>query len=66
MFYAFFWYNGRSELIPMERDLDAPKHGYSAKSYIWALEESLLNIYKPGDLYQIDNAPIHTSRLVRE
>ena len=34
MVYAAFWYNGRLELIAMERDLLAVKEGYSARNYI--------------------------------
>jgi hypothetical protein len=32
----------RSKLIIMERDIDAPKRGYSSRSYIKALEKGLL------------------------
>ena len=65
MVYACFWYNGRSELISMERDPLAAKEGYSARSYIWALEDGLMPIYKPLDIYQMDNTPIHASNLVK-
>ena len=51
MVYAAFWYNGRSELIAMERDPLAAKEGYSARSYIWALEDGLIPIYEPLDIY---------------
>ena len=64
--YTAFWYNGRSELIAMERDPLSAKEGYSAWSYIWALEEGLVLIYKPLDIYQMDNAPIHILKLVKE
>jgi len=50
----------------MERDPSAAKEGYSAQSYIWALEDGLIPIYEPLDIYQMDNAPIHTSKLVKE
>ena len=63
--YAAFWYNGRSELIAMERDVLARKEGYSARSYIWALEEGLIPVYKPLDIYQMDNAPIYILNLVK-
>ena len=66
MIYACFWYNGRSELIAMEKNPLAAKEGYSARSYIWALEEGLIPIYKPLDIYQMDNALIHTLNLVRK
>ena len=51
MIYAAFWYDGRTELIAMERDALARKEGYSARSYIWALEEGLMPVYKPLDIY---------------
>ena len=66
MIYAYFWYNGRLELIAMERDRSAVKEGYSARSYIWALEEGLIPIYKSLDIYQIGNALIYTLNLVRK
>ena len=49
----------------MERDPLAAKKGYSAWSYVWALEDGLMPIYKPLDIYQMDNAPIHASNLVK-
>ena len=50
----------------MERDPSAAKEGYSARSYIWALEDGLIPIYEPLDIYQMDNASIHTSNLVKK
>ena len=64
--YAAFRYNGRSELIAMERDVLVRKEGYSAQSYIWALEEGLMPVYEPLDIYQMDNAPIHILKLIKE
>jgi transposase len=61
MFWACFWYDGRSELVAMARDPQAGRNGYSARSYIWALEEGLLPILAEDTLYQMDNAPIHTA-----
>jgi len=66
MFWACFWYDGRSELIAMERDPRAPRNGYSARSYIWALEEGLLPVLDEDTIYQIDNALIHTSHETTE
>jgi hypothetical protein len=63
MFFAFIWFKGRSELIKIERELP---RGYTATSYIQALEESLLHVYKPGYLWQQDNATIHVARPVKE
>ena len=50
----------------MERDVLARKEGYSAQSYIQALEEGLMPVYKPLDIYQMDNAPIHMLNLIKE
>jgi len=66
MIYAAFRYNGRLELITIERDVLAQKEGYSARSYIWALEEGLIPIYEPLDIYQMDNTLIYTLNLVKE
>jgi transposase len=46
----------------MERDPNAPRGGYSANSYISALEEGLLPSYKPGERFMQDNASIHTAQ----
>jgi len=51
MIYACFWYDGYLELIAMERDPLVVKEGYSAQSYVWALEKGLMLIYKPLDIY---------------
>ena len=66
MVYACFWYNSHSELIAMERDPLAAKEGYSIWNYIWALEDGLMLIYKPLDIYQMDNAPIYILNLVKK
>ena len=50
----------------MERDPLAAKEGYSARSYVQALKEGLMPIYKPLDIYQMDNAPIHALNLIKE
>ncbi|OCK76094.1 hypothetical protein K432DRAFT_307131, partial [Lepidopterella palustris CBS 459.81] len=51
MICSVFWYDGRSGLVAMETDSLARKHGYNAQSYIWPLEEGLILIYKPLDVY---------------
>jgi hypothetical protein len=55
----------RSLLVIMERDPDALRNGYTARSYIAALEEGLLPYYRQSQLFMQDNARIHTSRAVR-
>jgi len=66
MVYACFWYNSCLELITIERDPLVVKEGYSARSYIWALEDGLVLIYKPLDIYQMDNTLIYALNLVKE
>ena len=53
-----------SELIIMERDPESKRNGYSAVSYMDALEDGLLPMYN-GELFMQDNAPIHTAHVVR-
>ena len=53
-------------MVIMERDIEAARNGYSANSYIWALEEGLLSTYRPGYPFQQDNASIHTARKVKD
>jgi len=52
----------RSKLIIMDQDMNAQRHGYTATSYINTLEEGLLPIYN-GQIFQQDNAPIHTAHV---
>ena len=56
----------RSPLVIMTRDETAPRHGYTAQSYIWALEEGLQPDYRPGQWFMQDNARIHTAYFSRE
>jgi len=56
----------RSPLVVMTRDPAAPQHGYTAQSYIWALEEGLQRDYRPGQWFMQDNAPIYTAYPSRE
>ena len=66
MVWSCIWVGSRSDLVIMERNLDSPQNGYSTNSYLWALEEGLLLYYKPGNIFQQDNAPIHTSGKAKE
>lgn len=51
----------------MERDEDSPSgRGYTANSYIEALEIGLLPIYTPGIVFQQDSAKIYTALLIQE
>jgi transposase len=57
---------GRSELVIMERDPNAPSQGYSAMSYLNTLEEGLRRSYRPGYIFMQDNARIHTAGVVKD
>jgi hypothetical protein len=50
------WLSGRSPLIVIERepefDPQPKKKGYTAKSYIRALEKGLIQHYRPGLVFQ--------------
>jgi len=62
---GFSGLTGRSALVPMVRDLDAPRGGYSARSYIATLEQGLLPVYDHRITFMHDNASIHTANAVR-
>lgn len=51
----------RLEIGFMERDMEAPRHGYTSWSYTQILDDNLALIYSHGTLYQQDNASIHTA-----
>jgi hypothetical protein len=56
----------RSPLVVMSRDETTARRGYTAQSYIQALEEGLQGNYRPGQWFMQDNAPIHTALASRE
>jgi len=56
------WIGGRSDIVFMERDLEAPRCGYSAWSYLQVLKKQIPRIWSPGMKMQQDNASIHTAR----
>ena len=71
MVWASIWLNNRgqpcrSPLVIMERDTTARKYGYTAKSYIKALEIGLLPSWRPGQRFMHDNAPIHQAHIAKE
>ena len=61
MVWAAICNNSRSDLICMRRDTEARK-GYTAESYMYALELGLPSIHNSERLFQQDNAPIHKAR----
>jgi transposase len=56
----------RSPLVIMQRDANAARNGYTADSYIEALEEDLLPSYRPGERFIMNNARVHTARRTTE
>jgi transposase len=69
MVWACVWFDERghprrSKLVIMERDPDAKKRGYSAKSHMEALKKGLLPHYRRSQLFMQDNAGIYRSRTV--
>jgi hypothetical protein len=59
MVWAGIWRGGRTDLVVMERDSDALRNGFTARSYQSALSEGLLPIYNGTRRFQQDNARIH-------
>lgn len=66
MLWGIAWKGGRSDLIVMERDEDAPRRGYTARSYQKALQEGLLPHYNDTRHFQQDNAKIHVCKATEE
>ena len=66
MIWAAIRVNIRTPLVFMIRDSESPRNGYTAKSYIWALEEGLQPIYTLGQVFQQDNARIHITQVTQD
>lgn len=63
---SYFWQEGASDLILLERDFESKKYGYSANSYIAFLEEAIPTLWEPGLIFMQDNAAIHTAKKVKK
>lgn len=63
MVWAEIWIGGRTKLIVMERDSSSPRNGFTANSYLDALEEGLIQHYEAGMFFQQDNAKIHRANI---
>ncbi|KFA81999.1 hypothetical protein S40288_11696 [Stachybotrys chartarum IBT 40288] len=61
IFWAGIWKEGHMSIILMEYDPDAPRGGYSAKSYQDILQEGLLPIYDGTQRFQQDNSSLHNA-----
>jgi hypothetical protein len=66
MVWAMVFKGGRSLIVIIEQDSNAPRNRYTAESYKIALEKGLLEFYKPGQLFQQDNAKIHVAATSKE
>lgn len=56
----------KTPLIFMLRDEENENHGYTARSFILALEDGLLPIYQPGQLFQQYNTQMHIAKIAKE
>ena len=65
MFWAAFWYGGRSDLFPMERDETSQRNGFSAKSLLLIFYKAFQTFWEPGMTFQQDNAPVQKARIVQ-
>ena len=50
----------------MDRDQDAPKKGYTARSLLTVLEEQISICWEPGRIFMQDNAPIHNAKIIKK
>ena len=70
MVWGCFWSKngviGRSDLYILDRDFEAKKHGYSARSYLEVLDDQLHRCWEPGLVFMQDNASIHTAKVVKD
>lgn len=64
MFWGAICYGKRTDLAAMEGDPDAKRGGVSARMYLAILEDYLPQIMEYNSIFQHDNAPIHTARVV--
>ena len=65
MVWGAIWHDGHSNLVIMNQDDEALWNGYTANSYISPLENGLAPYYKPGQIFQQDNASIHTADVTK-
>jgi DDE superfamily endonuclease len=66
MFWAAFGYSLRTQLIPMDSDLDSTRGGVTAQVYKLVLEQHLIPILRFGDIFMQDNALIHIAYIIRD
>jgi transposase len=66
MVWGAIWLGGRSDLVFMERDMKSKAQGYTSWSYSKVLDDQLPRIWSPGLTFMQDNAPIHTSNVIKQ
>ena len=66
MIWAMIGLDIKTPLIFMPCNADSRNNGYIARSYLITLEEGLLPVYKPGRLFQQDNACIHIAYIMQD
>lgn len=66
MFWTCFQEIRRSKLYNLERDERSPRRGYTSWSLICVLKKALRKHATSFEIFQQDNAGIHTSRKVRK
>jgi transposase len=64
MVWGAIWIGGRSDIVIMQPDEDAPRGGYTTRSYLKVLQDQIPRCWQPGHYFMQDNASIHTSSLV--
>ena len=65
MFWGRICYSVKSDLVFCISDLESKKGGVTARIYKNILEEYLPTLIDPFTIFMQDNAPIYTSRLLR-
>ncbi|CAJ2504277.1 Uu.00g116710.m01.CDS01 [Anthostomella pinea] len=66
MFWGSIRYGTKSELAICNGDPEAKRGGVTARIHKEILEEELPKVMEPGNIFMQDNAPIHTSKLMKE
>jgi len=66
MIWAAIWIGGRSDIVIMEGDEESARGGVTARVYCQLLEDQIPKIYRRGQIFQHDNAFIHTANIIKD
>jgi len=66
MLWAGFGFGIHTSLIPLDRDPLSARGGVSGRTIRQLYTEFLPGLVEPQDIFIHDNAPVHTTRIVRE